>query len=171
MRLLLITSLFVLPLLTSAQSLRVKADGVKISFIADMQKTEGTVGGFMAKINFNLDDLAASTIQGSVDANTLSTNNDKRDEHLKSADYFDAEKYPKMSFTSKSIVKEANSYVMTGTMKIKNVEREEKITFTYKDKIFVAEGTIQAANYDLGNFAKKDPNQTNVKISFAIPVE
>lgn len=158
-----------LPALSQAQSLRVKSDNVKIKFVADMQGTEGTIGGFMAKINFDMDNLSASTIQGSVDVNTLSTSNEKRDEHLKSADYFEAEKYPKMTFTSAKIEKKDDGYVMTGKMKIKDIERDEVITFTYADKMFTASTTIQAANY--GIMEKKGPKKTNVKVSFSIPVE
>jgi len=169
MKKLLIIALFALPTLSQAQSLSVKSDKVKIKFLADMQGTEGTVGGFMAKINFDMDNLSTSTIQGSVDVNTLSTSNDKRDEHLKSADFFEAEKYPKMTFTSTGITQKDDSYVMTGKIKIKDVERDEVITFTYADKMFTASCTIQAANY--GIMEKKGPKKTNVKISFSIPVE
>ena len=169
MRKLLIIAIALLPALSQAQGLRVKSKNVKIKFVADMQSTEGTIGGFMAKINFNLDDLTSSTIQGSVDVNTLSTSNEKRDEHLKSADFFDVSKFPKMHFTSGKIEKKDDGYVMTGKMKIKDIERDEVITFTYTDNIFTATATIQAANY--GIMAKKGPKKTNVKISFSIPVE
>ena len=155
MKKIIVAAFLMLPFLTEAQALRVKSDAVKISFEADMQGTSGTVGGFMAKINFNMDDLASSTIQGSVDVNTLSTENDKRDDHLKSADYFDAAKYPQMTFTSKKIEKTEKGYTMTGMMKIKDIEREETITFTYADKMFKGQGTIQAANYDLGEFCQE----------------
>lgn len=154
-----------------SQELKVKTDAVKISFVADMQNTAGTVAGFAAKIKFNLEDLMNSTITGSVQVKTLDTGNKKRDDHLKSADYFDAEKYPEMSFTSKGFKKMGDKVVMTGMMKIKNVEREEAITFSFADNLFKGECTIQAAHYDLGNYAKKKPEKTNVKISFSIPVQ
>ena len=152
------------------QELTVKSDGVKIDFVADMQNTAGTVGGFEAKIKFDLNDLMNSTIVGSVDVSTLNTGNKKRDDHLKSADYFEQETYPKMTFTSTGFKKEGDKIVMIGKMKIKNVEREETITFTFKNNQFTGECTIQAANYDLGSFAKKKPEKTNVKINFSIPV-
>jgi len=160
-----------IPILSFSQHkhLHVKADKVKISFVADMQKTEGTIGGFKADIHFDTDNLSASHISGSVDVSTIDTGIEKRDEHLRSEDYFHEEKYPKITFSSGSITKEGDTYVMTGKLKIKDVEREEKITFTYVDNIFKAETTIQASNY--GIFEKKGPKKTNVKISFAIPVE
>ena len=171
MRLLFLTTTLFLGTITFAQELKVKMEGVKIDFVADMQNTSGSVGGFVAKILFNPDDLANSVITGTVDVNTLETGNEKRDEHLKSADYFEAETYPTMSFTSGTIELVGDKFVMTGKMKIKDVEREEKIEFTFVDKVFTAECTIQAANYNLGNFANKKPEKTNVKISLSIPVE
>lgn len=171
MKLITFLSLIVLPLsgLTQHKHLHVKSDKVKISFLADMQKTEGTIGGFKAVLHFDTENLSVAHIKGSVDVATINTGVEKRDEHLKSSDYFDMEKYPKMTFNSTSITKEGDKYVMKGKLKIKDVEREETITFTFEDNVFKAECTIQAANY--GIFEKKGPKKTNVKISFAIPVE
>ncbi|MCH2234180.1 MAG: YceI family protein [Crocinitomicaceae bacterium] len=171
MRLLILTATLLLAATNYAQELKVKMEGVKIDFVADMQNTSGSVSGFVAKILFNTDDLASSVITGTVSVKTLETGNTKRDEHLKSADYFDAETYPTMSFTSGEIKLMGDHFEMIGKMKIKNIEREEKISFTFVDNIFSAECTIQAANYDLGSFAKKKPENTNVKISMSIPVE
>jgi len=159
-----------LPMVGSMNTLTVKTDAVKISFLADMQKTEGTIGGFEAKIKFDEKDLMNSSIEGSVDVNTISTGIEKRDEHLKSADYFEAAKYPKMTFKSSSIQQKGSTYTMNGMMKIKDVERAELITFSYVDKMFKAETIIQAANYQFG-YEKKKPEKTNIKISFVIPVE
>ena len=167
----LLIALFVASFISTAQEMTVNMDGVKISFIADMQKTDGTVAGFKAKINFNADDLSKSTITGSVDVNTLNTGSKKRDEHLKTDDFFDAETYPTMSFKSVSFEQKGSQFIMKGMMKIKNIEREETIVFTYKDKMFNGTGTIQASNYDLGSFVKKGPEKTNVKITFEIPVK
>ncbi|MEO9532152.1 MAG: YceI family protein [Crocinitomicaceae bacterium] len=171
MKKIMIMALMMLPIVGISQSLTVKAKKVKISFLAAMQKTEGTIGGLEATINFNPDDLAASTISGSVDVSTLSTENEKRDDHLKSKDFFEMETYPKMTFSSKSIKAEGDTYVMTGIMKIKGDEHEEKITFSYKDKMFVGECTIFLENYNVGKFSKNKGEKGSVKISFAIPVE
>lgn len=161
---------FIFPFLMKAQEMTINLSGVKITFVAAMQKTEGSVAGLKAKINFNLEDLSKSEITGTVDVKTLNTGNDQRDEHLKSADFFDAAKYPTMSFKSTSFEKVEGKFVMKGLMQIKSISREEKITFSFENKVFKGTSTIQAANYDLGSFAKKEASKTNVKISFTIPV-
>src|SRR5687768_5816296 len=57
----------------------------------------GTIGGLAGTIHFDPNDVANSSISGSVDVNTISTENAGRDKHLKNADFFDAPTYPKMS--------------------------------------------------------------------------
>ena len=162
-------ALILMPFVSEAQELTVKSEAVAISFLADMKKTSGTIGGFEAKIKFNMEDLASSSIVGSVKTNTLNTGSKKRDNHLKTADFFDAEKYPTMSFTSKSFKKDGDKIVMTGMMKIMETEKEETITFSYSNKMFKGVGTIQAANY--GIYANDPVDETDVVITFAIPVE
>ena len=169
MKKLITLALILSPFVMEAQELKVKSDAVAISFDADMGNTKGSIGGFEATIKFNMDDLASSKIAGTVKTNTLETGNNKRDEHLKTADFFDAEKWPTMEFTSKSFKQDGDKIIMTGIMRIKDIEREETITFSYADKMFKGQGTIQAANY--GIYANKPADKTNVKISFAIPVE
>lgn len=150
-------------------TLTVKSESVKIEFLADMDNTAGSLSGFEATINFDMEDLANSSITGTVDVNTLSTENEKRDNHLKSKDFFEAETYPTMSFSSTSFTEVKGAIQMDGKMKIKDVERDESITFTYADNVFKGEGTIQAYYYNMG-YSDKKPGKTNVKISFVIPV-
>src|ERR1700749_3842303 len=52
--------------------------------------TGGSFSGLQAAVQFNPADLAASSIEASIDANTINTDNDSRDGHLKSEDFFDA---------------------------------------------------------------------------------
>ncbi len=51
------------------------------------------------------DDFQNATIEFSADIASIDTDNDKRDNHLKSDDFFNAEKFPKMTFKSKSFTK------------------------------------------------------------------
>lgn len=155
----------------SAQELTLNLDAVRITFVADMQNTEGTVSGLKATIRFDKEDLTHATIEGTVDVQTLNTGNKKRDNHLKSADYFDVAKYPVMTFKSKKIEKTDERYVMTGMLTIKDVVREESIAFRFADNVFKGQSTIQLAHYGVGSFAKKSPDKTDVTISFLLPVQ
>jgi len=151
-----------------AQSLKVKSDAVKISFQAEKQKAKGTIGGFEAKILFNTEDLAKSSISGTVDVSTIDTGTKKRDEHLRSSDYFDVEKYPHISFRSESFEKTADGFIMKGQLKIKETMHEEVIRFTYEDQVFKGKMNIQLSNYKVGDFSTAKKN--GVQINFHIPI-
>lgn len=157
------------PFLGGVSELTIKSDDVKIGFYVDKDHS-GTVSGFKATILFDVNDLANSSISGTVDASTLDTENPKRDAHLQSADYLDAAKYPTMGFKSTAIVAEGDGFTMKGLMTIKDVEREESISFGYSDNIFKGTSTISMSYYNIGGYAKKKPEETQVKISFAVPV-
>ena len=69
-----------------------------------------------------------STAEGAVDIASIETHDTNRDAHLRSADFFDAETYPRMTFVSKRIEKAGgNEYKVTGDLTIKDVTRE--VTF------------------------------------------
>lgn len=94
--------------------------------------TGGSVGGLQADIIFNKDKPESSSIQGSVDVSAINTDNDMRDTHLKSADYFDVVKYPKMSIKSVAIKhKSGNNYVGTFNVTIKDKTKLLDVPFTY----------------------------------------
>jgi len=169
MNILLAASLYFGTFLTGVNELKIKSDAVKISFIGD-KETAGTIGGFQATILFDKEDLANSSISGTVDVNTISTETPKRDEHLKSADYFDAKKFPTMGFKSTSITAEADSYIMKGMMTIKGIEHAESIKFTFADNTFKGSSTIHLSHYKVGSYGDKKPEDTNVKIRFVVPV-
>ncbi|MBI3133944.1 MAG: YceI family protein [Bacteroidetes bacterium] len=169
MNLLLAYSLFFGASLTGVNELTIQSDAVKIEFV-EGKDTHGSIGGFQATILFDVNDLANASISGTVDVNTIDTGTPKRDEHLKTADYFDAQKYPTMGFKSTSFSKDGDTFVMKGLMKIKDVEREETIHFSFADNTFKGSSTIQLSYYKVGGYANKKPDQTNVKISFLVPV-
>ena len=64
----------------------------------------GEFGDFEGKLVIGAD-LASSTASGSVKTASVDTNQEPRDEHLRSADFFEVEKYPELTFTSTSIEK------------------------------------------------------------------
>jgi len=67
-----------------------------------------------------------------ADVNSISTNSTDRDNHLKSADFFDAVNYPEIKFESKRFVKTGeNNYQMTGNLTIKNITKEITLDVQY----------------------------------------
>jgi len=87
-----------------------------------------TVSGFFKSFEGELDtendDFSDAKISFSLDINSIDTNQSQRDEHLKSAEFFDAEKYPKISFKSTSFAKAGDDeYKLVGDLTVKGVTK------------------------------------------------
>jgi polyisoprenoid-binding protein YceI len=67
--------------------------------------------------------LNASTVNVEIATASINTNNDKRDDHLRSADFFDAEKNPTVTFVSKSIAVKDNKGTMTGDLTMHGITK------------------------------------------------
>jgi polyisoprenoid-binding protein YceI len=80
----------------------------------------GSIGGLQADVRFNTSNLIASTIEASVDAGTINTDNSSRDDHLKGEDYLDVLHYPKITMKSVSFKhKSGNNYTGQFNLTIK----------------------------------------------------
>ena len=123
--------------------------------IAGFAQTIWQVDPMHSSVNFNIKHMGISFVQGrfdkfegkaatkgntldgadmsfSVDVNSINTNVEMRDKHLKSADFFDGEKYPNMTFVTTSITKDKNnSYILKGKLTIKDVTKEVSVPVTF----------------------------------------
>jgi polyisoprenoid-binding protein YceI len=80
-----------------------------------VSEVDGSFKSFDAKVTSSKEDFTDAVFEFTGDATSIFTNNDKRDEHLRSADFFDAAKYPTFTFKSKSVKKiDAKNYKVTG---------------------------------------------------------
>jgi len=87
-----------------------------------------TVSGFFKSFAGELitdgDDFENAEIDFTLDIDSIDTNQSQRDEHLKSAEFFDAEKYPKISFRSSSFTKTGDDeFALKGDLTIKDVTK------------------------------------------------
>lgn len=117
--------------------------------------TTGTFGGLQADINFDKNHPDSGSISASIDVNTLNSENTMRDNHLKSEDYFDAAKYPRITMTSTSIKhKGGNNYVGTFNITIKDKTKEVVMPFTYTESgnqgTFTGTFTIKRTDFGIG---------------------
>jgi len=104
---------------------------VKFSVRHFFTPVNGKFNDYTANITFAADDLANSSIEVTIPIDAIDTDNEKRDGHLKTADFFDAEKYPTMSFKSDKIVASGdNKFVAHGKLTIKDVTKDFKLPFT-----------------------------------------
>lgn len=98
-------------------------------------KIPGRFATFTGTIRFDPENLAGSSIAVAVQIASVDTFVDKRDEDLRSPNFFDAARYPSMTFTSREIVSMGgDAYVANGTLTIKDVSRDIALPFTYLGK-------------------------------------
>ncbi len=90
----------------------------KLSFTVThlmISDVEGWFNTFDASITTSKDDFSDAVAEMTADVNSINTDNEMRDKDLKSSSFFDADKYPKITFKSKTVTKHGdNSYKATG---------------------------------------------------------
>jgi len=87
----------------------------------------GSIKSFSAELESEGDDFTNAAISFSGDINSIDTGNGDRDGHLKSGDFFDAEKYPAITFKSTSVEKDGSDYIVKGDLTIKDVTKPVKL--------------------------------------------
>jgi polyisoprenoid-binding protein YceI len=81
-------------------------------------------------ISYDPSDITKSTVKAVIKTSTLTTDNQNRDNHVKSADFFDVAKYPEIKFESTKIEKRGDQYVAIGNLTIKDVTKQVELPFT-----------------------------------------
>ena len=125
-----------------------------------ISETEGKFNAYEGTVSSENDDFTGAKINFTIDVNSIDTENEKRDGHLKSADFFDTEKHPSITFVSKSLTKvKGNKYSMTGDLMMMGVTKEITLDVKYNGTIkdpwgntkagFKITGTIERALWNL----------------------
>ncbi len=96
---------------------------------------EGKFKGFTGTLKFDANNLAASSLNASVDATTIDTDNNLRNKHLKEkSDFFNVAKYPFLKMKTTKIEKDGNNFVGYFDLTIKETTKSVKIPFTFKQE-------------------------------------
>jgi polyisoprenoid-binding protein YceI len=94
-----------------------------------LSKAKGSFRDVSGAITYDAKDISKSAVEVSIKTASINTNNEARDKHLRSADFFDAEKYPEMTFKSRRVEKRGSDYVATGDLTIHGVTKEVSMPF------------------------------------------
>ncbi len=154
-----------------------KADDKNSTVSWEISDKKGTFTNLAATLNFDKANLADSKITAAIDVKTLKAGNEKLEAHLLTADFFDAEKFPKIVFTSTEIKADGAGYIAKGTLKMKDSTKVISLpfTFTESDKIkgiFSGTMTVMATDYGVMK-PQKDPSKVGadkVMIYLTVPV-
>ena len=111
-------------------------DPVHTNFYFEVKHTYAAVRGqftdFTGEVYFDPDNPAKSKFDFMINVNSVDTKVGKRDTHLRSPDFFDAGKYPLMTFKSSEVSHAGeNKYIVEGILTIKDVSKKLALEFVY----------------------------------------
>ncbi|HEY0321660.1 MAG TPA: YceI family protein [Pyrinomonadaceae bacterium] len=109
--------------------------GFNVSILGGLSKVSGKFTSFAVVIDYDEADVTKSSVTANIKADSINTGIEKRDAHLKTADFFDVAKYPEITFQSKRVEKKGNQLVATGTFTMHGVSKEISIPFTVTGKV------------------------------------
>ena len=129
----LISLAVLLTLSTVLQAATWEADAAHSSIAFNLKhmmiaNVHGSFGKFTATVNYDEKDITKSTIQATIDVASINTDNEQRDTHLKSADFFDVAKFPSIIFVSKMIHKTKDGLMIMGDLTMHGVTKEVTLT-------------------------------------------
>jgi polyisoprenoid-binding protein YceI len=97
--------------------------------IAGMTRVTGKFTRFESSVIYDAEDLSKWSSSAAIDAASVDTGIDDRDEDLRGPDFFDIEKHPRILFESDEIVRRGNDFAARGTLTIRGVAREIELPF------------------------------------------
>ena len=87
----------------------------------------GSFEKFSGSATYDAERPEASQVTATIDVASITTGDDKRDGHLRSGDFFDAEKFPSLTFTSRRVARRGDGVELTGDLTIRGVTREDTL--------------------------------------------
>lgn len=116
------------PIAASASTWSIDPDHSTVGFQVKHMMVSNVKGSFdkhVGSIDLNDKDITKSNVQVTIQTASINTNSAKRDEHLRSADFFDVNKYPTMTFVSKKVAKAGKDKLkVTGLLTLHGVTKE-----------------------------------------------
>ena len=104
--------------------------------------TKGEFTDYAGTIQFDPENIEATAVDVTIQATSIDTRVVKRDDHLRSPDFFDVEKFPTVTFKSKSVTKSGEGFVMTGDLTIHGVTKETAIPCTISGPVQSPSGAM-----------------------------
>lgn len=135
-------------------------------------RTGGDFSGLNGTIKFSPENYAASVFDVTVDANTIDTDNNSRDGHLRKAEYFDVATYKTIHFKSTKVVLSSvkGRFYIYGDLTIKGVTKPVEFGFgaTAKDGGYVFDGEFSINRRDFGVGGSSISLSDNLTVSLSV---
>jgi len=165
-RITLIAAIAMVSIATFAQTWSLDKSHAKLGFTIThlmISDVEGSFKTFDVTLTASKEDFSDAIITLTADVNSINTDNEKRDGHLKSPDFFDAAKYPALSFKSKSFTHvSGKNYKLTGDLTMHGITKTITLDVIYNGTIthpmtkklvagFKVSGTFKRSDFGIGS--------------------
>lgn len=145
-----------------------------------VSNVHGAIGGVKGTVLYDEKDITKSSVQSTADTTTVATGVEARDKHLKSADFFDVEKFPTLTFKSTSLSNAGGKLTLTGDLTLNGVTKSVTLDVdgpappqTGKDgktrSGFSASGKLKRSDFNFGQ--KFGAAMVGDDVKFSIDVE
>jgi polyisoprenoid-binding protein YceI len=134
-----------------------------------ISKVRGRFDSFEGQIVTGTD-LLNSSVTATIDLTSIDTNNKQRDDHIRSADFFEVDKYPTMTYRSTGLRRDGDEYILEGELTLKGVTRPVPLKLEvngFGPDPFAAD---PAKGARAGFTATGEINRTDFGISFNGPI-
>ncbi|AMY17444.1 MULTISPECIES: YceI family protein [Nocardiaceae] len=129
-----------------------------------VSKVRGRFQDFSGSIT--VDESGVTAISADIDVASITTDNAQRDGHLKTADFFEVEKFPTATFRSTSVAPQGDGYVLTGDFTLHGVTKQVELTVEYNG-VNAGMGNGPVAGFE----ATTTINRRDFGISIDMPLE
>jgi len=136
---------------TSHSELQFKVKHLVISTVTEAFKVFG------GELSSTQDDFSGASVTFQADVSSVDTGNSQRDEHLRSADFFDASQFPSMNFEAGELKKiDEENYELSGNLSIRGISKPVKLNVSYGGTMTDPYGNVKAGFEVNGKINRKD---------------
>jgi len=119
-----------------------------------VSKVRGSFKTFTAEVVI-ADNIEDSSVTATIEAESITTRDDNRDAHLRSADFFEVEKYPQITFKSTSLTRKGDDWAMIGDLTIKDVTHPIELTLEFNGTQQDTYGNLRAGVSASGQLSRE----------------
>ena len=109
----------------------------------EISLVSGRFKDFTGMIHYDAKDVTRSSVEFKAKVESIDTGVEARDKHLRTADFFEVEKYPEMTFKSTSVARKGKGYILNGDLTLKGITKQIALPFTITGAIKDARGNTR----------------------------
>ena len=139
--------------------------GFSIPIAGGLSHVRGKFNDFTVTITYDDKDVTKSSVNAVIKTASIDTGIERRDAHLRNADFFDAEKNPEITFKSTRVEKKGKNFIAHGTFTLRGVAKEIALPFTING----VSRDAKTGKTTLGLTARTTLNRKDFGINYANP--